>query len=103
MKLYLIVLREDEKDDQGERPTNTDFVTKLFPRAHTFVQDSAWIVASDLPTNHAVLEELKVQSGGDRSDWSGIVVTLSQTGYYGYADKSLWETLRAWRADGEKS
>lgn len=90
MDVYVVLLRDDEGRDEHD----SSFVREAFPKARSLGK-GGWILATELGTCDEVLKKLEVDQALERPHWSGLVVRLDD--YSGYAEKSLWKSLRGWQ------
>ncbi len=80
------------KLDQGDRPFDVD-VAGIYPETFELVRGHVWVVSAPPGTGALeVAEALGLGTGGNESA-SGIVVPA--VGYWGFADKELWDLLDA--------
>ena len=66
-------------------------------RHHELVPGHVWAVAASFTTAVDVCEALGLGGFAEGSDLTGVVVKMSD--YNGYAERGLWERLRAWATD----
>ena len=74
-----------------------DDIIREYPKLSHRVASNVWVVSSpDQYTTESVCKTLGIGNGDESDPKTGVVVALQD--YNGYANRSLWETLRTWEA-----
>jgi len=70
-------------------------ISQVFPRCYELVPDRVWAIGTPLLTCSDVCGALGLVPGEGPTC---VVTRISD--YYGFADRALWESLRAWSENG---
>jgi len=87
MECYLIILPTDSTVSPAT-------ISSKFELHYPVVDNSVWLVGTDLKTCDEVSKLASIGQAGHRED-TGVVFRVSD--YYGLASMALWEKLSVWQ------